>query len=264
MPEPLTAAEANRIHYGRIAESYDATEGCVVDERLRSRLRQSIEIALEAVGRRDDLRVLDACGGSGNASLMLFDAGCRPRTLDISEEMIALYRAKAASRGFEADTVVASVEEHLAADPTAWDLIVLSSALHHLDDPEGVVRAAVGHLASGGCLVTAFDPRRLGALPRLVRRLDYYLHVLVRHPGEARAKLRARAGRPAAGDHVGAMAERHAVTGLADDGLRAAAEEAGAVVLQHDLYYEGRFALTRGLLRLARTPTTFGFVLQRR
>jgi SAM-dependent methyltransferase len=256
MTEELTAVEANRRFYERIAPIYDASERCVVDERLRGYLRRELERALSEFPAAP--RVLDACGGSGNASLMLHSMGIAPTTVDVSPEMLALYERTARARGFEPVTRVAAIEAFLADEDAAWDLIVFSSALHHLDDYERTLRLASERLAPGGTLLTIFDPTPADALQRRLRRLDYVLHVLLRTPG--RVVRGAAGGEDAA---LGNAAERHALGGIDDDALRALFERLGLEVVVHDRTYDARFGLTRALYRALRRPSSFHFLVRR-
>ncbi len=126
MPDP-GAPEANRLFYAERAETYDATEACVVDPRQQARLQHILERAVALVPEHP--RALDACGGSGNASLALAALGARPVTVDVSPEMLALYERKARAAGFEPDARLDIVERFLERDPSTWELIVFSSAL---------------------------------------------------------------------------------------------------------------------------------------
>lgn len=253
-----SAAEANRRFYAGTAETYDATEDCVVDPRQQARLRGLVEDALRLLP--PTIRALDACGGSGNATMLLAEHGARPVTVDVSPDMLALLERKARAAGFEPDTRLAPVEDFLREDETAWDLIVFSSALHHLEDPGAVLELAASRLAPGGILVTVFDPvladRRLGRL----RRVDYALHVALRTPGRVPAILRRRAS---GGESVGAEAERHALAGLDDRALAARLESAGLEILGHRRYMDARYGVTRALLRALRTPSGFSLVARR-
>lgn len=261
----LTAAEANRQLYAQIASDYDAHEECVVDERLRGRLRSALDTALGSIGKTQPA-ILDACGGSGNASLLLFERGLMPVTLDISPEMLAIFERKAQRRGYQPTIILGDIETFLMEDDHTWDLIVFSSALHHLDRPDRVVLQATRRLNSGGCVITVFDPRKLSMLGRVLRHLDYYLHVALHRRSEFLNKAARRLGIIKGPKHdldVGVIAERHAITGLDDDALRCQAELEGLRVIIHDRFFEGRFLITRAIYRLARQPTTFSIALQR-
>jgi ubiquinone/menaquinone biosynthesis C-methylase UbiE len=253
-----SAAEANRDFYAEHAATYDATEECLVDPRQQARLRDLIEHAL--VRLPAGARALDACGGSGNATLLLAEQGAHPVTVDVSPDMLALLDRKARDIGFEADTRLAPIEDFLREDETAWDLIVFSSALHHLEDPGTVLDLAAARLAPGGLLVTVFDPMLAGGTLRRIRRADYALHVLLKTPGRLPAILRRRGS---GGESVGAEAERHALAGLDDRALDDRLRAAGLEIVRHTRYADARYGVTRAVLRLTRTPSAFSLVARR-
>jgi len=149
---PRITADANRRFYAAAAEEYDLTEDCVIDPVERERLRRALSKAIAAASERR--HVLDACGGSGNASLVLHELGVTPVTVDISPEMLNIYRRKAKACGYEAETKVAEIQGFLQDDDRRWNLVVFSSALHHLEDYGAVLALAVRRLAPGGVLVT--------------------------------------------------------------------------------------------------------------
>jgi SAM-dependent methyltransferase len=260
MSGPLTAAQANRRFYEQVAATYDAAEHCVIDPRLRQRLRLALESALAlAPGRA----VLDACGGSGHASGLLAELGVPTVLVDVSAEMVARWRARA---GPEVEAHVEEIESFLAGDQRRWDLIVFSSALHHLQDPRAVLERAVGRLTPGGVLLTVFDPPLTDALGRWLRRLDAVLHRLVVHPrafaGWVAVKLRRRA-QPANDEHwLGRLAEVHAVDGLDDGALREVIERLGAEVISHQRTFDARLRPIGRLQRRLGRPSAFSLLVR--
>jgi SAM-dependent methyltransferase len=264
----MNAADANRLLYARIAASYDATEECVTDERLRAKLSAALRRARAELPRDAPLEALDACGGSGNASLLLFEMGIHPVTVDISAEMLSIFEQKASSRGYQPECVTAEIMEFLEADLRRWDLIVFSSALHHLDDVNAVVEKALDHMRAGGILVTMFDPTRVTRMGQRLRRIDYVLHVVLRTPGRVPGLLRSRL-RPSdstGGElrDVGIAAERHALIGIDDLALTRRLKALGHDVIEHGRYFEGRFALTRWMFRALRIPSAFVLIVRAR
>jgi ubiquinone/menaquinone biosynthesis C-methylase UbiE len=261
----VTAGEANRAFYAETAETYDASEECVVDPRLRRRLRDALEHALAFAPPNP--RVLDACGGSGNVSLTLLDLGVRPITVDISPEMLAVYERKARASRHEAESVISEIGAFLERDERDWDVIVFSSALHHLEDYRRTLALAIRRLAPGGVLVTIFDPVPAGPLGRKLRRVEYAAHVVVRTPDRVpelvARRLPWRSPPSARSSSVGNLAERHALHGVDDLELRDLFESAGLDVIVHERTHDGRFALTRGLWRLLRHPSSFHFLVRR-
>jgi ubiquinone/menaquinone biosynthesis C-methylase UbiE len=253
MPE-LDAAEANRRFYARVAETYDATEECVVDPRRQAYLHALLDRALAELG--PEPRALDACGGSGNVTLALAERGVGTLAVDVSPEMLALLARKAAARGLPAETRVAEIEPFLREPGPSFDVIVFSSALHHLEDPGAVLALAAARLEPGGVLLTVFDPTQTGRAGRVLRRVDYGLHVARHTPGRLLQRARGR-------DQLGAAAERHALAGLDDAALRARLEAAGLEVLVHDRRADARFALVRAAQRLLREPSGFALLARR-
>ncbi len=124
-------------------------------------------------------------------------------TTDVSPEMLAQWRAKARRLGIVTETLEGEIEPLLTDDPRRWDLIVFSSALHHLDDYVAVAQLAGSRLAPGGVLVSAFDPesRPADRWTLLLRRFDYLLS-LAAHPRHLLAAIGRRRGRHHDADHV--------------------------------------------------------------
>ena len=264
----ISAADANRILYAKIADTYDQSEECVVDERLRQRLRAVLVKAVASVKEVTELPyVLDACGGSGNASLMLMSLGLQPVTVDISPEMLAIFRDKAHAQGYAPECVVSELGDFLGADSREWNMIVFSSALHHFEDPETMLDLARTRMAPGGVIVTMFDPIRVGPLGRYLRRADYLLHVTVRTPervvGLVRSRLRGRNESEQTNDRVvGEMAERHALLGLDDIAIQRTFVALGWKIVEHDRRHEGRFRITRLIFQALHQPSSFSFIVQ--
>src|SRR4051812_521074 len=125
MSEQLTASEANRLFYADLAPEYDGTERCAFTPSERTKLRGALERALRRVG--SDPRTLDAGGGTGNAASILVELGIEPFVVDVSPEMLEVWRTKAMALGHECHMKVAELEEFLSEGKERWDLIVFSS-----------------------------------------------------------------------------------------------------------------------------------------
>lgn len=261
----LTASEANRIFYADEAAAYDLTEDCLCSPRQQRRLHAALGIALRHIDGRP--QVLDACGGTGNVGVALHSYGIVPVVVDVSPDMTALWRQKAARFGSVPEIHIATVESFLASDPRRWDLITFASALHHLEDYTSVLLSAAEHLAPGGLIFTIFDPTVADTRMRLLRRADFALWLAWRRPlrfGQLLAGRLTQATRsPASGEHVGRMAERHAYAGIDDRQLVSAAAAHGMEVLVHDTYCDARLAPVRFALRRLQSPSSFHLVLRR-
>jgi ubiquinone/menaquinone biosynthesis C-methylase UbiE len=258
----LSASDANRLYYASRAADYDQSEECVTLERHQNRLRRVLGTAIAAAAALD--RVLDACGGSGYASLELGSMGVDVVTVDVSPEMLELYEKKASEAGLRSTTRVGEIGSFLSSSSEEWDLVVFSSALHHLEDYQAILDAVCGRLAAGGVIATVFDPISSGKLVQAIRYIDYLAWLAVRQPLSFLRKLSQRAARPSAGTpSIGRLAERHALTGIDDAALARHFEANGLEIVLHERSYEARFAAMRGVLRLLASPTAFAFVVRR-
>jgi 2-polyprenyl-3-methyl-5-hydroxy-6-metoxy-1,4-benzoquinol methylase len=258
----LSAAEANRRYYAARAADYDQSEECVTLERHRRRLRRVLRMAIANAQSHE--RILDACGGSGYASLELGTMGLSTVTVDISPDMLEVYARKAATAGLTARTHESEIGSFLSESPSQWDLIVFSSALHHLDDYRAVLIAARDRLAQGGVIATVFDPTSLGGIGHAIRYVDYLLWLAIRHPFTFADRLRRQVARPTASPtSVGRTAERHALSGIDDIALAKHLEEHGLEIIVHEREFDARFSMARMLLRILTQPSSFSLIVRR-
>ena len=263
---PMRTADANRLLYAELAGEYDHSEHCIAQAGVRRLLDELLDRAIAALPaeRRAAPRVLDACGGTGNVSELLARRGIATTLADVSPQMLTRWREKAARIGIEAETVEGEIDSFLAEDGREWDLIVFSSALHHLDDYVAVSRQAAGRLAPGGVLVTAFDPIRTDdRLTHRLRRFDYLLFLASRPRTLAAALTRKARRRNAGGVNVGDLAEKHALEGVDDPSIVAALEADGIEILEHRRYACQRYRLTERIIRATRRATTFHLIARR-
>jgi SAM-dependent methyltransferase len=274
-------AEANRRCYGRpsAADEYDKTH--FLGARDLEVLDADLKRALALLGHPQQRRAsaLDACGGTGNAALRLQAMGCDTHLVDISPEMVAYYRRQCASRGYPASAESGEILSFFANNTRKFDLIVFSSALHHLEDPALVLRHAQTALSRSGLIVTIFDPVKptraakvllepvrlldralsergkiLGGIGRVARRLfrggSRYKHA---HVGEMALS----------DDNVGAIAEFHGDEGIDDQALAREIERTGKLrVLHHDHHSQPWGVIMPYARLMLRKPTNFRLLLQ--
>ena len=98
-------AEANRCYFSQRAALFEATE--TPRGAHQAKLEADIDRVLEVLGKRpEEIRALDACGGSGNISLMLLRRGIQPTLADISPELLEIFRKKCESNAFNPSSTV--------------------------------------------------------------------------------------------------------------------------------------------------------------
>jgi len=272
-------AEANRRYYAKTAELYDQTETCVTDAGAQAILEAELDQVLALLGRpRDQIAALDACGGSGNVSLKLLRRSVATTTCDISVELLRILQKKSAAEALTPTLVCSEVADFLRLCPGRFDLVVFSSALHHLADIDGVLDLAIASLRPGGMIFTAFDPTPAGPrYQRLIAWVDYLTFKVHRQPGDllAAAGRRARrllSGASQGGDkqglamndaNLGVLAEYHVERGIDDLALVQRLQAQGVEVVWHRRLAGGRYTPTRALLRSLGAVTSFKLLLRK-
>ena len=262
-------AEANRRVYERLSCDYESQ---VITSDSNRRLRALLVNAVSCLARQGirEIRALDACGGTGNAAVELLDLGCDVTLVDVSREMTTIFRDRLEG-GERARSIVGDVADFLQESHEPWDLIVFSSALHHLSNPGNTVLLALSRLSEGGLLVTVADPTekvRSRAF-RAISLLDRIVFGLRKRPLKTLStiwdKLSHSSGagsEPAIAD--GRLAEYHARTGIDDQAILRKLEGSGYHALHHQNYSGGYNVAVQQLYRTLRMRTSFSMVVSNR
>lgn len=271
-------AEANRRFYARIADLYDRTESCVADHAAQAALEADLDQVLAHLGQAPPnapLKALDACGGSGNVALKLLARGLDVTVADISRELLDILERKAAAAGHRAKTHCGEIAAFLESTDTAFDLVVFSSALHHLQDIDRVLTLVFRRLRPGGFLFTLHDPTaraQQGRLTPLLLRAEYFAFKLFKQPGDVPAaawrKLRRALGGKSgeaqlSDENLGVVAEYHIRNGIDDLALVERLQRVGYQVVRHDRLHGARFALVQAIVSRLGQPTGFKLLLRK-
>ncbi len=273
-------AEANRTFYSQTAKQYDATENCVLDPRIQSSLEADLDRVLALVGKpASRIRALDACGGSGNISLKLLRRGAKAKLADISPDLQDIFRAKCKERGFTSETVCSEIASFLAQSDEKFDLIVFSSALHHLENINEVLTLAFERLSPGGVLFTTFDPTRrdqISTVSKALCRLEYYWFKVLCQTGDLPSAVGRRMRRILSGasvdnksnvtinsDTAGMLAEYHVEKGIDDLALVEKLKQIGFEIVAHERRADTRFALVGRMIARLGDVTSFKLFLRK-
>jgi 2-polyprenyl-3-methyl-5-hydroxy-6-metoxy-1,4-benzoquinol methylase len=273
-------AEANRRFYLQTAALYDATETCITSSLHQAALDTDLDRVLKLSGKLPaTIRALDACGGSGNISIKLLLRGIHPILADISPELIDIFLKKCERYAFKPETSCKEIGAFLAEESRHFDLIIFSSALHHLEDIKQVLTLAFERLAPGGVLFTVFDPtsrRQLSPLTRIVQRIEYYLFKICQQSSDIPKAFGRRLRRMLAGvsssnkgdialnsSTVGMLAEYHVEQGIDDLDLVSYLRHVGFELVQHDRYVDTRSAWTGRVIRWLGDATSFKLTMRK-
>ncbi len=136
-------------------------------ERLVARQAEKRHLAAvwaARAGLEAGMTVLDVGAGTGALALEYAALGARVLAMDPDPASLAHAAAEAARRGLILETIVGRAEA-LPALPTAPDRVMLTDALHHIQDRDAALRAIRAAIAPGGALFIAeYDPAGPGAI----------------------------------------------------------------------------------------------------
>ena len=129
---------------------------------------------------------LDVGCGTGNILLKLLDNGIDVWGVDISKEMVEILKAQIpAPLKDKAQLFNNSADDFLVACTQKFDLITVSSVLHHLPDYLSSLELAIRRLKAGGWLYITHEPTKdtLGPDPffrKILWQVDYLAYRVLR------------------------------------------------------------------------------------
>jgi 2-polyprenyl-3-methyl-5-hydroxy-6-metoxy-1,4-benzoquinol methylase len=278
--------EANRQYYAKTATQYNQTETCVVCPQAQMSLQSDLDQILTLFGDKPllEIKVLDACGGSGNVSSKLLEKGVDVTICDVSEDLLQIFKSECTAKGWQPQVIRMDILEYLSDETAKYDLIVFSSALHHLQDYQQLLSLAYAHLSSNGLIYTVFDPisrSSISALGKIIIFSDYLCFKLFSQTKDFPQAIVRRIKRTVDNiirhspkdfqDHqdindasLGVLAEYHASKGINDFELIAYMSGLGAQVIWHQRYPDARHKLFRSVLSLLHQKTTFKLLIRNR
>jgi len=267
-------AQANLQYYAQSAQQYDETETCVTSSRFQEMLGGDLKDILTLFSE-ENIHILDACGGSGNVSIKLLEAGYDVLLCDQSRELLNIFEAKCEAKRLKGKVIVEEIGTFLNDTQAQFDLIIFSSALHHLQDYKLILSLVSKRLKPGGYLYTVFDPVKWRFPTWEIIYCDYIWFKLMRQRHDffpaVKRKLKrmfnkdisTKADTPLTEDTVGVLAEFHVRAGIDDFELIKELKDQGFRVIWHKRYADARYKLFLGLLKMFGCTTNFRMLLQR-
>lgn len=116
------------------------------------------EMLEKKIGR--SLQAVDLCGGAGRAAFVLraCSPDCRVALVDLSEKMLAIARDRMSKQNIEGIDLIQADAFSFLDSADKYDLIVLSSAIHHFKEPLNLLQSAAARLSENGIIITIADP----------------------------------------------------------------------------------------------------------
>ena len=132
--------------------------------------------------------VIDLCCGTGKSSIPLAERGMPVVGLDVSREMLRLYRRKCEAAGRDNVILVHADASHPPLRKTSCEAIMMIGGLHHLQERDAAVKAACEALVENGSLIL-HEPLQTGKTSRIAVLVEN-VYALIDIPRVWRALLR--------------------------------------------------------------------------
>ncbi len=144
------ATEETRLFWNRVADDWNTQVG---DDGDRNRILNSDPVMWAFAGDVTGLTVLDAGCGTGYLSRKLHERGACVIGVDLSEEMIAIARAKSPGLDFR----VESCSDLATLHEGSIDMIIANYVLMDTPDLEGSLRSFCRVLKPNGAAIAVFS-----------------------------------------------------------------------------------------------------------
>ncbi len=196
-----------------------------------------------------------------------------------SPELQGIFQAKCRGLGLQPQTVCSEIGDFFAQTEKKFDLIIFSSALHHLENIDEVLALAFGRLNTNGLLFTIFDPtskQGLSIISKILLRTEYYAFKIFCQTSDLPKAVGRRLSRILSGSKaadkshveinnatVGMLAEYHVDSGIDDVALTHRLQKVGYEVVWHERMAGARFAVTRHILNWWGDVTSFKLLLRK-
>lgn len=105
-------------------------------------------------------KVLDLGAGDGLTTLAFLELGAIVTAVDISDKQLVVLRNKCGHFNQRLEVRCGDIEKIMESENNTYDIIVVSSFLHHIPDYLGLIRKAVTHIAPCGQFFSFQDPLR--------------------------------------------------------------------------------------------------------
>ncbi|KAH0436848.1 hypothetical protein CcaCcLH18_04174 [Colletotrichum camelliae] len=158
-PKTASLAELNRIFWDENADSFYEQDWLkVFAEQLTRFLRtQAPNLGLRLRDPSDPVRLLDYACAYGGASWALAPFVDEILGIDIAPAIVERFNKNATRLGYDCSQAHAIAGDLMTdaslAGPALFDVVIISMALHHLDDPRAMLVRLAAYLKPGGVLI---------------------------------------------------------------------------------------------------------------
>lgn len=159
------AASANTAVYDdKLTQSYISGSPHLKYRSMRRLYEQLSERVFEEARKNARVpRVLDLGAGEGSATSVFLGLGANVTAVDVSESQLSALRTKCCHYGDRLHLLQCEIREALVTNER-YDIVLMSSVLHHIPDYIASIKSAIGVLGPTGQFFSFQDPIRYDTL----------------------------------------------------------------------------------------------------
>lgn len=169
-----TIIQANQNLSKNISYSYDAEHQFC--KQIWELYWKNVGIIDGILKTKKEPIILDIGCGTGLLSKAFLELGYTMHALDLSKDMLDLYKDPGKGRLIK---ICAEVEEFFEENTQKYDLIMFAASLHHIYNYKEIIRLSLGALKEGGLIFIFNEP--LGRRS-LLEYLDAFINKLIHSP----------------------------------------------------------------------------------
>jgi ubiquinone/menaquinone biosynthesis C-methylase UbiE len=158
------------------APLYDIFHGELFNWYEQSRINRDLDTILQFSGGR---KVLDVGCGTGNLTMKFVAQNCETTAIDLSQPMLEKLAEKLRRQDAKANIVCENIDTYLERWTGKYDMITLSSVLHHLPNYYATLENLTRFFNPGGVLYITHEPSGIDAPSNPVREKLYSLDSLL-------------------------------------------------------------------------------------
>lgn len=148
---------ANIEAHDREAVVYERAVPEIFNKKEQARIRRLVVQATDLLPQTNR-RALDIGCGTGTVTLKLLDHGFTVDALDISRAMLDELSARLGDRKNRVNLIQNDIDTFLERPADPYDLVTMSSVLHHLPDYEATLRKIVDRVRPDGVILIVHEP----------------------------------------------------------------------------------------------------------
>lgn len=146
------------------------------------RIKRDVNLIVRSIKNVNPL-ILDVGCGTGNISLKFLEHGLKVVGVDISKEMLGIFRWKIENNIDRIKLYCCDIDEFLKNDWRTYDVVTLCSILHHLPDYFSTLKDICSRVKNNGIIYIAHEPTLIRNMShkfihKILNRIDSLLHTV--------------------------------------------------------------------------------------